>query len=133
MKAPLAAWSPQLLSILRIITGFLFMAHGTQKWFGFPVPPPSPIAPMSLVGIAGSLELVGGALILIGLFTRPVAFILSGLMAFAYFMAHAPQGFWPLVNMGELAIMYCFVFLMLAAAGGGQWSVDRLLRGQRGK
>ena len=133
MKAPLAAWSPQLLSILRIITGFLFMAHGTQKWFGFPVPPPSPIAPMSLVGIAGSLELVGGALILIGLFTRPVAFILSGLMAFAYFMAHAPQGFWPLVNMGELAIMSCFVFLMLAAAGGGQWSVDRLLRGQRGK
>ena len=96
-------WSPQLLSVLRFITGFLFMAHGMQKWLGFPVPPPSPVTLTSLSGAAGLLELVGGPLILIGLFTRPVAFVLSGLMAFAYFIAHAPGGFWPLVNRGELA------------------------------
>jgi putative oxidoreductase len=79
---------------------------------------------MSLLGVAGALELVGGFLLVIGLFTRPAAFVLSGLMAVAYFMAHAPAGFWPILNQGELAIMYCFVFLYLAAAGGGEWSVD---------
>ena len=131
MKAYLARWSPQLLSILRVITGFLFIAHGTQKWFGFPAPSQQPLDVMSRIGVAGTLELVGGALMIIGLFTRPVAFILSGLMAFAYFLAHAPQGFWPLVNRGELAVLYCFVFLYLAAAGAGPWSVDHAMRGRR--
>jgi putative oxidoreductase len=125
-------WSPQLLSVLRIVTGFLFMAHGMQKWLGFPVSPPSPVTLTSLAGAAGILELVGGPLILIGLFTRPVAFVLSGLMAFAYFIAHAPSGFWPLVNHGELAALYSFVFLYLAAAGGGPWGVDGWLRNSSG-
>jgi putative oxidoreductase len=124
MKAYLAPWSPQLLSILRIVTGFLFIEHGTQKWLGFPVALPQPVQFWSTTGIAGALELVGGALMLVGLFTRPVAFILSGLMAFAYFLAHAPQGFWPIVNKGELAAQYCFLFLYFAAAGGGPWSID---------
>ncbi len=124
------AWTPRVLSILRVIAGFLLLAHGTQKLFGFP---PSPQAggggPVPLyISVAGWLELVGGALLIVGLFTRPVAFILSGLMAVAYFMAHAPQGFWPILNRGELAVLYCFVFLYLAAAGGGEWSLDRLLR-----
>src|SRR2546421_2668252 len=117
-------WAPRLLSVLRIVSAFLFMAHGMQKLLNFPAPPPKPPALLSLIGFAGSLELIGGALLLIGLFTRPVAFILSGEMAFAYFMAHAPQGFWPLINRGELAALYCFVFLYLAAAGGGPWRVD---------
>jgi putative oxidoreductase len=82
---------------------------------------------LSLMGVAGVLEFFGGLLILLGLFTRPTAFILSGLLAVAYFMAHAPGGFWPIQNQGELAVLYCFVFLYLAAAGGGEWSVDRLL------
>jgi putative oxidoreductase len=131
MKAYLAPWSPQLLSVLRIVSGFLFMAHGTQKWLGFPAPFPYPIELLSRSGIAGALELVGGALILLGLLTRPVAFILSGLMAFAYFLAHAPQGFWPIVNRGELAALYSFLFLYLAAAGGGPWSLDRIYRGRQ--
>jgi len=124
----IAQWTPRLLSVLRIVTAFMFMIHGTQKWFGFPVPRATPTTLMSLSGVAGLLELVGGALLLVGLFTRPVAFVLSGLMAFAYFIAHAPQDFWPIVNRGELAALYVFVFLYLAAAGGGPWSVDRLLR-----
>lgn len=122
-------WAPRLLSVLRIITGFLFMTHGAQKLFGFPAPMPGGGAPlMSIVGVAGILEFFGGLLILLGLLTRPVAFILAGMMAVAYFMAHAPGGFWPLLNKGELAVLYCFVFLYLAAAGGGPWSVDRLWR-----
>jgi putative oxidoreductase len=124
----LAQWTPRLLSVLRIVAAFLFMIHGTQKWLGFPVPRDSPTTLMSLSGVAGLLELVGGALLLVGLLTRPVAFLLSGLMAFAYFIAHAPAGFWPILNRGELAALYAFVFLYLAAAGGGPWSVDRLLR-----
>ena len=128
MKAYLAPWSPQLLSVLRIVTGFLFIAHGTQKWFSFPAPPQRPVELMSQAGVAGALEVVGGALFIIGLFTRPVAFILSGLMAFAYFLAHAPQGFWPLLNRGELAALYCFVFLYFSAAGAGPWSLDDGLR-----
>jgi putative oxidoreductase len=120
-------WAPRLLSVLRIITGFLFIAHGTQKLLGFPAGPEMRQPElMSLPGLAGVLELFGGALILIGWFTRPVAFVLSGLMAVAYFMAHAPQGFWPIINRGELAVLYCFVFLYLSAAGGGEWSLDRL-------
>ncbi len=128
MRAFLAPWSPQLLSILRIITGFLFIAHGTQKWFSFPEPPAQPTQLMSLIGAAGTLEVVGGALMILGFFTRPVAFVLSGLCAFAYFIAHSPQGFWPLLNRGELAVLYCFVFLYFSATGGGPWSLDHALR-----
>ncbi|HEX9919189.1 MAG TPA: DoxX family protein [Pyrinomonadaceae bacterium] len=122
-------WTPRLLSVLRIISGFLFMAHGAQKLFGFLAPPgaPSP-ALMSQMGIGGALEFFGGLLLILGLFTRPTAFILSGMMAVAYFQMHAPGGFWPLQNRGELAVLYCFLFLFLAVAGGGEWSLDRLLR-----
>lgn len=124
-----AAWSPRLLSVLRIVAGFLFMAHGTQKLFSFPAASSSGEPPLlSLIGIAGLLETFGGALLLVGLCTRPVAFILSGMMAVAYFKAHAPQGFWPIINRGELAALYSFLFLYLAAAGGGSWSLDRLIR-----
>ncbi|HYY98761.1 MAG TPA: DoxX family protein [Pyrinomonadaceae bacterium] len=123
-----ATWAPRLLSALRIVAGFLFIAHGAQKLFGFLAPPGMPSATMgSLMWVAGVLEFFGGLLFLIGLFTRPVAFILAGQMAVAYFMAHAPGGFWPLQNKGELAVLYCFVFLFLAAAGGGEWALDRLM------
>ncbi len=121
-------WSPRLLSVLRIVTAFLFIHHGSMKLLGFP--PSEAFAGVklfSLIGFAGVLELFGGLLVLLGLFTRPVAFILSGEMAFAYFMAHAPRGFFPILNHGELAVLYCFVFLYLAAAGGGMWSVDQIL------
>lgn len=124
-----ASWTPRLLSVLRIIAGFLLMAHGAQKLVGFLAPPGMPTPKLfSMMGIAGILELGGGLLLLIGLFTRPVAFILSGMMAVAYFTAHAPGGFWPLQNKGELAVLYCFLFLFLSVAGGGEWSLDRLLR-----
>ncbi len=128
MKSVFAACTPRLLSVLRIVAGFMFMAHGTQKWLAFPVAPARPTVLLSLSGAAGVLELCGGFLLLLGLFTRPVAFVLSGLMAFAYFIAHAPNGFWPIVNRGELAALYCFVFLYLSAAGGGPWSLDHVLR-----
>jgi putative oxidoreductase len=128
MKTLFESWSPRLLSILRIVTAFMFTAHGTQKLLDFPVPRGFPLELWSLAGVAGMLELVGGTLLLLGLFTRPVAFVLSGLMAFAYFIAHAPQGFWPIVNRGELAALYSFVFLYFAAAGGGPWSADRWWR-----
>jgi putative oxidoreductase len=118
-------YQPQLLSVLRIITAFLFMQHGSMKLLGFPQPM-GDVQLMSLMGLAGILELVGGFLILIGLLTRPVAFLLAGEMAFAYFMAHAPNGFWPVLNHGEGAILYCFIFLYLAAAGAGPWSVDHI-------
>ena len=131
MDALLAAWSPRLLSVLRIVTAFLFTAHGTQKLLDFPVPRAFPLELWSLAGVAGMLELVGGTLFLLGLFTRPVAFVLSGLMAFAYFIAHAPQDFWPIVNGGELAALYSFVFLYFAAAGGGPWSIDHGWRERR--
>ena len=128
--ALLAIWTPRLLGILRIITGFLYLQHGTAKLFGAPhVAMFDGLQVMSLMGVAGILELVGGALLLLGLFTRPVAFILSGQMAAAYFMAHAPQGFLPILNGGELAVLYSFIFLYFAAAGGGAFSLD----GLRGK
>lgn len=125
-----STWTPRVLSILRIIAGFLILQHGLQKIFGFPAgPQPQPTPPLlSMMGFVGILELVGGILLIIGLFTRPAAFILSGLLAVAYFMAHAPQGFWPVLNKGELAALYSFVFLYLALAGGGEWSLDRMLR-----
>ena len=130
-------WAPRLLSLLRIASGFLLMQHGLQKVFGLlprPAPPGAPAAPpfsfqpFTLAGISGMLELVGGTLLIIGLFTRPVAFILSGLLAAAYLIAHAPRGFWPILNGGELAALYSFVFLYMAAAGGGPWGLDGILR-----
>ncbi|HMM74896.1 MAG TPA: DoxX family protein [Gammaproteobacteria bacterium] len=130
MKDFLNDWQPYLLSILRIVSAFLFIQHGTQKMFGFPAPQRQAFELFSMYGVAGTLEVFGGLLLLIGLFTRPVAFILSGQMAFAYFIAHAPQAFWPLLNGGELAATWSFLFLYFAAAGGGAWSVDRL-RAQR--
>jgi putative oxidoreductase len=125
----LATWSPRVLSILRIIVGLLFLEHGTSKYLSLPVSPSTGVAPISLSGINGMIELVGGVLIVLGLFTRPVAFILAGDMAVAYFIAHSPRGFFPLLNAGELAIIYCFVFLYLAVAGGGVWSLDHLRTG----
>ena len=131
MNEFLTAWSSRVLSVLRIITGFLFLWHGTQKLFNFPpmppMPPGTPAPPFAFLMFAGILEFFGGLLILIGLFTRPVAFILSGMMAVAYFMGHASGGFLPLVNGGELAALYCFVFLYFLFAGGGAWSLDRLI------
>jgi len=131
MASGLASWrvlAPHFLSLLRITTGLLFLQHGTAKILGFP---PSGMAggvSFTLPGLSGVFELLGGALIVVGLFTRPVAFILSGMMAVAYFMVHAPQNFYPLVNGGELAALYCFVFFSLSAAGGGPWSLDRIIR-----
>ena len=124
----LTAWAPQMLSVLRIMTALLFLEHGTQKILNFP-PHPSPPELLSLSGIQGLIELVGGVLLTLGLFTRPVAFILSGDMAVAYFMAHAPESFFPVVNRGDAAVLYCFVFLYFVFAGGGPWSVDAARRG----
>lgn len=121
-------WQPRVLSILRIVTAFMFMQHGGQKLFGYPAPQRNEFDFFTLSGVAGVLELVGGFLILIGLLTRPVAFILSGQMAVAYFIAHSPQAFWPLLNNGELAALFSFIFLYLFVAGGGAWSVDNLLK-----
>ena len=125
-------WAPRLLSVLRIVAGLLFLAHGTQKLLGFPARMGGGGAPelVSLIGMAGLLELVGGALIVLGLFTRPVAFVLSGQMAVAYFMAHAPKSPFPALNGGDAAILFCFVFLYLAAAGAGPWSLDAQRRGR---
>ncbi len=118
----------QLLSILRIITGFLFIQHGAQKLFGVLVPADqTAVELLSLLGLVGVLEFFGGLFILIGFLTRPVSFLLSGSMASAYFMVHAPRGFWPILNNGELAVLYCFLFLFLVAAGPGKWSIDAVL------
>ena len=117
----------QLLSVLRIMSGLLFLQHGTTKYLSLPATKMSGASPLTLSGAAGMIELVAGVLIVIGLFTRPAAFVASGTMAFAYFLAHLPRGFFPLLNGGELAALYCFVFLFLAAAGGGAWSVDQVL------
>jgi putative oxidoreductase len=124
----MVAWTSSLLSVLRVVAGMLFVMHGTQKLFGFPAPMPGSAELSPLILAAGVIEVAGGVLLLLGLLTRPVAFILSGEMAFAYFKMHAPQGFWPLMNGGELAALYCFVFLFIAAAGPGPWSVDALIR-----
>jgi putative oxidoreductase len=124
-----ALWAPRVLSIVRIVAALIFMEHGTQKLLGFPASPNPGPATMSLSWFAGLIEIVGGALLALGLFTRPVAFILSGEMAVAYFMQHAPNGFWPIMNRGELAALYSFLFLYFAAHGGGAYSLDRLVRG----
>ena len=117
-------------AILRIVAALIFMEHGTQKLLGFPPSEHPGPELFSLSGIAGILELIGGALLVLGLFTRPVAFILSGQMAVAYWLAHAPQSFFPVLNGGDAAILYCFVFLYLLAAGRGAWSLDNWLRGK---
>ena len=127
MNSFLNSWSPRVLSILRFIAGFLMLFHGSQKLFNYP-PKEGFTAATGLVLAAGIIELGGGILVMIGLFTRWAAFFLSGTMAVAYFMAHAPGGFLPLVNKGELAVIYCFVHFYLFFAGGGPWSVDSLFR-----
>ncbi len=122
----LKPYTAQLLSLLRIITSLLLLQHGTTKYLNIPIGPQNNASPTTMGGAAGMFELVGGIMLLLGLFTRPVAFILSGVMAVAYFYAHAPRGVFPILNGGELAVLYCFVLLYLAAAGGGAWSVDRM-------
>jgi putative oxidoreductase len=117
-------WEPRMLSILRIMTGLLFMEHGMGKLFGFPSAAMHPPF-LTLLWFAGVLECFGGALVALGLFTRVVAFLLSGEMAIAYFMAHFPKSFFPLINGGDAAVLYCFVFLYLVVAGGGEWSLER--------
>jgi putative oxidoreductase len=120
----LSAYRPQALAALRIMTALLFIEHGTQKFFDFP-PAEQPFGDlMNLIGVAGALEIVGGVLILLGLFTRPAALVLCGFMAVAYFMAHAPQSFFPVNNRGDAAILFCFVFLYLTAAGPGAFALD---------
>ena len=125
-----AAWAPRLLSVLRIVSALLFLEHGSQKLLGFPPMAAGSAmpAPLTLLWFGGVLELVGGLLLTIGLFTRPVAFVLAGEMAVAYWMFHAPQGPFPALNMGDAAILFCFVFLYLSAAGPGPWSADAALR-----
>jgi putative oxidoreductase len=122
-------WAPRVLSLVRVVSALIFMEHGTQKLLNFPPNPPgrATVELFSLYGFAGSLEIVGGILLLFGLFTRPVAFILSGEMAFAYWMGHAPRNFYPLLNGGDASILYCFLFLYMAFAGGGAWSADRMI------
>lgn len=127
----LKPYAPQLLSILRIMTGLLLLQHGTAKYLSIPVGPMNNANPATMSGAAGILELIGGVLIILGLFTRPTAFILSGMTAVAYFFAHAPQGFYPILNRGELAVLYSFVFLYLSAAGAGPWSLDALWRNEK--
>ena len=119
------SWSPNLLSVLRIVAGLLFMMHGTMKLLAYPAPFPMHLSPFTMLWFAGVIELVGGALVLVGLFTRYAAFVMAGEMAFAYFIGHFPKAFWPVLNGGDAAVLYCFVFLYLAAAGAGPWSVDR--------
>jgi putative oxidoreductase len=120
----LGKYTPEALSIVRIVVGLLFLEHGSAKLLGFPAAPSGAPAVMTLLWVQGVIELAGGALLAIGLFTRPVAFVLSGDMAAAYFMAHAPKSFFPVINGGDGAILYCFIFLLFFVAGPGRWSVD---------
>lgn len=125
----LAAWEPKLRSILRIIAGFTFSLHGYQKFFGWLTGLDghgNKAELVSMMGFAGVLETFGGALIILGLFTRPTAFVLSGQMAVAFFMVHLPISFFPILNMGEITVLYCFIFLWLSAAGPGPWSIDAM-------
>lgn len=126
-----AVWSPRALALLRIVTGLLFLEHATVKLLAFPAPFPMPGPLSNLLLAAAVIELVAGVLITLGLFTRIAAFIASGEMAVAYFMMHAPNGFWPVVNGGEGAILFCFIFLYIAAAGPGAWALDNSI-GKRG-
>jgi len=131
MENFLRPWSAQLLSVLRIMTGLLLLQHGTSKYLNFPVSQYSNASPSDPIGAAGIFELIFGALLTIGLFTRPSAFILSGLSAAAYFYVNAPRGFFPLLNGGSLAVLFCFTLLYIAAAGGGAWSLDKMWRGTK--
>jgi putative oxidoreductase len=132
MNETLAAWTPRALSVLRIITGLMLIQHGMAKIIGFPVVASfADLKPLSLIGVAGLIELIGGGLLILGLLTRCAAFVVSGEMAFAYFIAHAPKSFYPLINGGTLAIMFCFTCLFLAAAGPGPWSVDAAMNRDR--
>lgn len=124
-------FEPYLQSLLRIIVAFTFMLHGTMKLFSFPAGMGHGINLFSQMGLAGILEAFGGGLMLIGLFTRPIAFILSGEMAVAFFQAHFPRSFWPIISGGELAMVYCFIWLYFSAAGAGPWSIDALLKRNR--
>ncbi len=126
--ALLSAWTPRVLSLLRIMAGLLLLQHGTTKVLGFPVTQMTGVSLTALPGIAGIIELVGGVLLVLGLFTRPTAFIVSGMTAVAYFLVHGPQNFFPIINGGELAALYCFVFFYLAFAGPGPISVDAALK-----
>ena len=122
-------WTPHILAILRIVTALLFLEHATMKFFQFPAAIPGVTYPLpGIMLAAGAIEIVTGLLMAVGLFTRIAAFIASGEMAAAYWMAHAPQGFWPALNMGEAAIMFCFIFLFVAFAGAGSWALDNILR-----
>lgn len=123
-------YAPYVLSIVRIVAALLFLEHGTSRLFGWPSPMPSP-ALFSMYWFAGAIELVGGILLAVGLFTRCAAFVMSGEMAFAYFISHAPNSFFPILNRGDASILYCFIFLYIAFAGGGPWSLDAMLRGRR--
>lgn len=123
-------WAPRALAILRIVAALVFMAHGTQKLFGFPYPPSGNFPPaMSLPWIAAYIELIGGLMLLLGVFVRPAAFIMSGTMAVAYWMAHAPRSPFPVNNGGDAAILYCFLFLYIFVVGGGSWTLQSLLGG----
>ena len=122
----LTPYSGRLHSVLRIMAGLLFLQHGTTKYLSIPMTQISGASPMTMSGASGVIELVGGTLLVLGLFTRPAAFIMSGTMAVAYFYVHFPQDFFPIMNGGELAALYCFVFLYFAASGGGDWSLDAL-------
>ena len=125
MIEALAAWTPRALSLLRIITGLLIIQHGMAKIIGFPVIANfAKLSPWSLIGAAGFIELIGGALLILGLCTRPVAFVLAGQMAFAYFMEHMPISFFPANNQGDGAVLFCFIFLYLVFAGAGAWAID---------
>ncbi|WWT17922.1 DoxX family protein [Pararoseomonas sp. SCSIO 73927] len=126
----LHGWAPQLLSVLRIVAAATFLTHGTMKLFAWPAPFPYPLNAMLLT--AAILEAVGGILLIVGLFSRAVAFVLSGLMAFAYFIGHGSRGFFPVLNGGEAAMLFCFVFLYIAAAGPGLWSIDAAADGTQG-
>ena len=130
MEKILGRYDGFLYALLRVIAGWMFMMHGTAKIFGWPGARPA-VELASVPGVAGIIELIGGAMIMIGLLTSIAAFISSGLMAFAYFMAHAPDGFFPTVNKGELAVLYCFLWLYMAACGSGQFSIDAALRTRR--
>jgi putative oxidoreductase len=127
----LRPYAPQLLSVLRFMSGLLFLQHGTTKFLNFPVGPMNNASAMTMSGVAGLIELVFGVLLVLGLFTRFSAFIASGLTSVAYFYAHAGRSFFPILNGGELAVLYSFAFLYLAAAGGGPWSLDNIIKRER--